>query len=299
MNIAILGSTGMIGSATTLYLSDLEYDVIEVNRQGVSITGENDVHKFDVIEDSVKHLLGSLPSDTVLINLIGVIRHKIDSKAEKAISIARQVNSDFPKQLVHEAQELGLRVIQIATDCVYSGKAGSYYEDSKADPLDIYGETKNAGEVALSNLLTLRVSIVGREIKDHVELMDWVISQPLNAQVNGFKNHIWNGITSLHFAKILEGILKNRIIPSGTFHLIPSDRVNKLELIKLIAEMSGRRDLKIIETMADQPVDRSLASNFNQINAEFWRCAGYPVIPSIRMMLEEYFAWIRPIDQGE
>ena len=63
--------------------------------------------------------------------------------------------------------------------------------------------------------------------------------------------------------------------------------------------MSGRRDLTIIETMADQPVDRSLGSNFNQINAEFWRCAGYPVIPSIRMMLEEYFAWIRPIDQGE
>ena len=289
----------MIGSATTFYLSGLEYDVIEVNRQGISITGKNEMRKFDVRENSVKHLLGSLPPNTVVINMTGVIRHKIDFKSEKSISIARQVNSDFPKQLVHHAQELGMRVIQIATDCVYSGKAGSYYEDSKADSLDIYGETKNAGEVTSSNLLTLRVSIVGREIKDHVELMDWVTSQPLNAQVNGFKNHIWNGITSMHFAKILDGILKNRITLSGTFHLIPSDIVNKLELIKFIAEMSGRRDLTIIETMADQPVDRSLGSNFNQINAEFWRCAGYPVIPSIRMMLEEYFAWIRPIDQGE
>ena len=289
----------MIGSATTFYLSNLGYSIIEVNRQGLSITGENEVRKFDVVQDSVEKLLKSFPTDTVIINLIGVIRHKIDLNSIESISIAMQINRDFPKILVRCAQKLGMSIIQIATDCIYSGAIGSYSEESKSDPIDIYGESKAAGEMAASNLLTLRVSIVGREIKNHVELMDWVMSQPQNSVINGFSNHFWNGITSMHFAKILDGILKKGIESSGTYHLIPSGTVNKFGLIKMIAELSGRNDLIIIETMAENPVDRTLRSVYNEKNAEFWRSAGYEVVPSIRIMLEEYFAWVGPIDQGE
>lgn len=299
MNIAILGSTGMIGSAATFYLSSLGHSVIEVNRKGISVTGENEVYKFDALKDSVNRLLNSLPSDTIIVNLIGVIRHKIELNSEESVSRAQNVNSDFPKLLTHCAQVSKMQVIQIATDCVFSGESGAYSEDSKMNPIDIYGETKAAGEMAATNLLTLRVSVVGREVKDHIELMDWVITQPPNNAVNGFNNHFWNGITSLHFAKILAGILKNGSSARGTFHLIPTGAVNKLELIQIIAELSGRNDLKIIETAAEKPIDRTLRTNSNEINAEFWKSAGYQVIPTIRMMLEEYFGWIKPIDQGE
>ena len=43
MNIAILGSSGMIGSAANHYLSKLNYRVIEVNRSGESTTGSNEI----------------------------------------------------------------------------------------------------------------------------------------------------------------------------------------------------------------------------------------------------------------
>jgi NAD dependent epimerase/dehydratase family enzyme len=99
MKIAIFGSTGMIGSAATIYLSRLEHSVIEVNREGISITGKNAVRKFDALTDSVDQLLSSFPSDTILVNLIGVIRHKIDSHSEESLSQAKKVNSDFPKLL--------------------------------------------------------------------------------------------------------------------------------------------------------------------------------------------------------
>jgi dTDP-4-dehydrorhamnose reductase len=299
MNIAILGSTGMIGSASTFYLSSLGHSVIEVNRKGVSITGENEVRKFDVLNNSVNELLNSLPSDVIVINLIGVIRHKIELDSKESLSQAQNVNSVFPKILVNEANKLNLQIIQIATDCVFSGESGAYSEDSKMDPIDIYGETKAAGEMVASNLLTLRVSIVGREVKNHVELMDWVLSQSANNVVNGYNNHFWNGITSLHFAKILDGILKNGLNTFGTYHLIPTGFVNKLELVQMIANLAERNDLEIMETAAEKPIDRTLRTNYIEINAEFWKSAGYQVIPTIRMMLEEYFGWIKPIDQGE
>jgi dTDP-4-dehydrorhamnose reductase len=299
MNIAILGSTGMIGSTATFYLSKLRHSVIEVNREGISVTGKNAVRKFDALKDSVDQLLSSLPSDTVLVNLIGIIRHKIDSNSKDSLSQAKKVNSDFPKLLVQFASNLNMRVIQIATDCVFSGKDGAYSEDSRVDPVDIYGETKVAGEITAENLLTLRVSVVGREIENHVELLDWVISQPHNNIVNGFSNHLWNGITSLHFAKILDGVLKESVNTNGTFHLIPTGAVTKLELIQMIAALSGRFDLKIVATRSEKSIDRTLRTNYKEINAEFWRSAGYKDIPTIRIMLEEYFRWIKSNGQGE
>jgi dTDP-4-dehydrorhamnose reductase len=299
MNVAILGSTGMIGSAATIYLSRVEHSVIEVNREGTSITGKNAVRKFNALTDSVDQLLSSLPSDTILVNLIGVIRHKIDLNSDESLSQAKKVNSDFPKLLVQSASNLNLRVIQIATDCVFSGQDGAYSEDARVDPVDIYGETKVAGEIAAENLLTLRVSIVGREIENHVELMDWVILQPLNNVVNGYSNHLWNGITSLHFAKILDGVLKESVIRNGTFHLIPTGGVTKLKLIQMIAALFGRIDLKIVATVSEKSIDRTLRTNYHEINAEFWRSAGYQDIPTIRIMLEEYLSWIKSIGQGE
>lgn len=299
MTIAILGSSGMIGSAANLYLSKLNYRIIEVNRSGESITGSNETRKFDVLTGSVDDLLKSFPEGTVVINLIGMIRHKIKAEESDSKLTASRINAEFPRDLVLGAENLGLRVIQIATDCIYSGKNGPYSENAIADPVDVYGYTKAAGELIAKNLLTLRVSIVGRELKEHVELMDWVMNQEINSVLNGFRNHRWNGITSLHFAKILDGILREDIHRMGTFHVVPKGSVSKYELIKMISEISGRKDLTIMEIDAENSINRTLISKYPQINEDLWKGAGYLHIPTIRIMLEEYFNWSNQIDQGE
>ena len=299
MTIAILGSSGMIGSAANLYLSKLNYRIIEVNRSGISITGSNETRKFDVLTDSVDELLKSFPKGTVVINLIGMIRHKIKEEESDSKLTASRINAEFPRDLVLGAENLGFRVIQIATDCIYSGKNGPYSENAKADPVDVYGYTKAAGELIAKNLLTLRVSIVGREIKEHVELMDWVVNQEINSVLNGFRNHRWNGITSLHFAKILNGILREDFHRMGTFHVVPEGSVSKYELIKMISEISERKDLAIMEIDAENSINRTLISKYPQINEDLWKGAGYRHIPAIRIMLEEYFKWSNQIDQGE
>ena len=228
-----------------------------------------------------------------------MIRHKIKAEDYSSKLTAARINTEFPRELVVGAESFGFRVIQIATDCIYSGKNGPYSENAKADPVDVYGYTKAAGELIANNLLTLRVSIVGREIKEHVELMDWVVSQEINSVLNGFRNHLWNGITSLHFAKILDGILKEDFRRVGTFHVVPKGSVSKYELIKMISQISDRQDLSIIEVDAENSINRTLISKYPQINEDLWKGAGYIDIPTIRMMLEEYFKWSNQIDQGE
>ena len=92
----------------------------------------------------------------------------------------------LPHQLARKAESSGAKVIQIATDCVYSGKKGEYVESDEFDPLDVYGKTKSLGEVTSPGVYHLRCSIIGPEPKEHKFLLDWFLGQPKNARVNGY-----------------------------------------------------------------------------------------------------------------
>jgi dTDP-4-dehydrorhamnose reductase len=141
--------------------------------------------------------------------------------------------------------------------------------------------------------MTLRVSVIGKEWKTHIELMDWVLNGKINGKLNGYTNHFWNGITSLHLAKVISGILEGGNFQPGTFHLVPQDKKSKFELITSIAQISGRRDLKIQEFADSASVDRTLTTQFPELNRNLWGAAGFSGIPTIDLMLEEYFTWDR------
>jgi dTDP-4-dehydrorhamnose reductase len=77
-----------------------------------------------------------------VINCIGVIKPYIHDDNAAEIERALRVNAVFPHLLAHAASECDARVLQIATDCVYSGEKGNYGELDKHDVLDVYGKTK-------------------------------------------------------------------------------------------------------------------------------------------------------------
>jgi len=292
ISVVVLGSNGMIGSAVTRYLSETGVQITEVNRVGKAMLPNNKVVKFDVLTDDIHELLDNFTKKTIFINLIGLIRHKIPANKNTAILGADFVNSVFPRELVKISSMREMRVIQIATDCIFSGNKGSYSELSIADPSDLYGKSKLNGELLASNLLTLRVSVIGNEIDNHVELMDWVLKQPRNNEIKGYSNHFWNGITSLHFGKIINGMLQEDIFNPGTFHVVPDAPISKFKLISLIAKYAGRSDLEIREFATEIPIDRTLSTEFDENNSMIWKMAGYESPPTIESMLKEYFEWV-------
>lgn len=288
--VVILGSTGMIGSGVTKYLGDRDFEIVEVNRSGFKNENKNQIIQFDATSSDYSDFFSQLEPESIVINLIGVIRHKIKDDAASRNN-AKMVNSTFPIKLAMQANKLNIRVIQIATDCIYSGISGSYTELSVPDPSDFYGVTKLQGEGQSGSLLTLRVSVIGHELFSNIELLDWVLTQPLNAHLKGFENHFWNGVTTLHFAKILESEIRSPTYRFGTFHVVPKDAMSKYQLIKEIVRLGGRADLVIERFTAEHSIDRTLATNFKSENDEIWRNAGYSTPPSISMMLGEYFNW--------
>lgn len=277
IKVTILGSTGMLGSMVLDVLAqdkDLNVTVIDRDYINARKSGTQDIAR-------------ALKGCKWVINCIGITKPHLRDDFIVEVENAILVNALFPQNLAYAADQTNTKIIQIATDCVYSGDKGSYVEDYKHDALDVYGKTKSLGEVHTEGFYNLRCSIIGPEHSNHLSLMDWFLGQSQNAKINGFTNHRWNGITTYHFAKICQAIIKNSADIPQFQHIIPADIVTKAELLKLLAKNFDREDIIINEVNAPVAVDRTLATNDKAMNKHIWQLAGYKQPPAIEQMIAE------------
>jgi dTDP-4-dehydrorhamnose reductase len=290
--ISVLGASGMLGSGLVDYLHTREFQVIEINRSDSAFYQTSTHIKFDAGSLRVDEIVSELPIGSLLINCVGVIKHKIDLSNPKSVESAIRINSILPVALALACRERDISIIQVATDCVYSGMTGNYSEVSAKDPQDIYGLTKSAGELDLENVMTLRCSLVGKERDSQIEFLEWILSHPRGSELSGFTNHFWNGVTVLDIAKFIEGVLSEKFFRRGIHHFVPADSISKHGLAQLVSSEFGRDDLYIREIDAAQRVNRVLATQDSRLNEEFWRIAQYNHVPTIKELISNYALWI-------
>lgn len=282
-NVLILGGTGMLGHAVLEDFGGFSGNINFTSRSGSGIP-------FDVLSDSVDSLAKFVGSDDYIINCLGITKSHINDDDEHDVARAKLVNSLFPAELASLAEKTGSRVIQIATDCVFSGRKGHYLETDAHDAEDAYGKTKSLGEVVSDNVMHIRVSTIGRELGRSTLLLEWVLSHAHGATIPGFTDHFWNGVTTNHFANVVRGIIENDGFRSGLSHLVPADELSKADLVRQIASAFGRTDLIIKDTDSGKPVDRTLSTTDPAFNKSLWAGAGYPDIPTIEQLIAEIAA---------
>ena len=292
--ICILGCSGMLGSMILdVFAKDSNYEIIAVVRDISYAESQKNKYsnvKWQILdaEKATEHDIAEIIADCKwVINAIGVIKPYIKDTEDQQVERAIKVNALFPHLLAKVAKTKGTKVIQIATDCVYSGQKGSYKESDSHDSIDAYGKTKGLGEANNASFYNLRCSIIGPETKNNVSLLDWFLGQPANGQLNGFTNHHWNGITTLHFAKICIGIVKSDMNLPNKQHIIPANKISKHNLLLTFSTNFDRSDLKINPVPADTVIDRTLATENSANNLRIWQAAGYNEPPTIEKMVEE------------
>jgi dTDP-4-dehydrorhamnose reductase len=245
---------------------------------------------FDVLTDSVEELTKYVGNGDYIINCLGIAKPHINDNNEQDVAKAKLVNSLFPAELATLAEKTGSRVIQIATDCVFSGRKGQYLETDNHDAEDIYGKTKSLGEVVSDNVMHIRVSTIGRELGRSTLLLEWVLSHAHGATIPGFTDHFWNGVTTNHFSKVVRGIIENDGFRSGLSRLVPADELSKADLVRQIASAFDRSDLIVQDTDSGKPINRTLSTTDPAFNQRLWAGAGYPDIPTIEQLIAEIAA---------
>ncbi len=95
---------------------------------------------------------------------------------EANVETAMQVNGEGVGHLAMATRTIGARLVQISTDYVFDGAKGSpYLEDDPPCPLNVYGESKLAGEMNAAvnpdHLIVRTQWLYGRHGKNFVETM--------------------------------------------------------------------------------------------------------------------------------
>jgi dTDP-4-dehydrorhamnose reductase len=293
--VLILGASGMLGSMLVDCLS--RSDRFEITGAARSASGLLDRFReiysdvvwrdFTYDLDQRTRAFESLGEFDWIINAIGITKPLIKDDNPSQIENAVLVNCILPHDLGRYAMQTGAKVLQIATDCVYSGAKGFYVESDAHDALDVYGKTKSIGESWQPSVHNLRCSIIGPEPKDFKFLIEWFRRQPERSAVNGFTNHSWNGVTTLHFARFCEGIMNSNITLDHVQHVVPRGTVTKAQMLRDFAKAYGREDIVINDVQAKSIVDRTLATQFPERNAEIWSAAGYKTPPTVSEMIAE------------
>lgn len=256
--ILVLGSTGMLGHTVFKVLSkEKSFEV-----HGTQGEDSNAPYYFNV-EDGIKEDFNNYD---YLINCIGILSNAIDACDSSSVARAIKINALFPHEL---AREIKSKIIHMSTDGVFSGKGGPYDEDAPHDCLDIYGKTKSLGEVIADNVLNIRTSILGPSPLRKQGLQEWFLSQPEGATINGYANHIWNGVTTLQFAELCAKIIKENAFhklrkESFVFHFAPNQPVTKYELLNLFKRVF-EKNITVNPVESSTSVKRILTTKYDGI----------------------------------
>ncbi len=271
MKALILGGEGMLGHKMFQTLRNRRWDV------GCSILGslaEPFYSRIDLFHEAAAlervnamdlPALGCRLADLqpeFIVNCIGIVKQREESKSAIPSIV---LNSLLPHKLAEFAGAWGGRIIHFSTDCVFSGRKGQYTEEDPSDAEDLYGKSKHLGEVAAKNALTLRTSIIGRELAQFKSLLEWFLAQR-GKTIKGFAKVIYSGVTTNYLSELVGRIIEERPDLNGVYQ-VAGPPISKHELLCRLKDAYGL-DVEI------QPYDGE-SSDRSMIGDKFIRATGF------------------------
>ena len=261
MKILVLGVSGMLGNAAFRVLrNEFGLDVHgtarsdAVRRHFTDAAQSRIITGIDVTDsDALVDVLARVRPD-VVVNCVGVVK-QLAAANDPLVTVP--INTLLPHRLARAAELAGARLVHVSTDCVFNGKGnGNYTEASPTDAEDLYGRSKLLGEVDYPNAVTLRTSIIGRELNSSHALVDWLLSQ--TGRVRGFTRAVFSGLTTDELTRVIATHVLPRPELRGVWH-VSAAPITKHDLLGIIRSVYG---LPIeIDPDPSVEIDRSLDSS--------------------------------------
>lgn len=144
--VLLVGAEGQVGVALRQSMPE-SVELLALNRSSLDITDKR----------SVRRLVGGFVPDWV----INAAAYTAVDKAESEPGVAFTVNRDAAANLADAAAQVRARMVQISTDYVFDGtQARPYQPGDTVNPLNVYGESKLGGEIAVTEILGDRALIL-------------------------------------------------------------------------------------------------------------------------------------------
>lgn len=237
MKTIIIGSSGVIGYNLFLYLKKKQKNVIGT----YNYTQKIGLKKFNIIKDKINNKIKIFKDDKVIILTAISNPSKVfaDSKTSNKINILCTI------KLIDDLKKIGCKIIFMSSIEVFDGTKGNYNENSKPNPLNLYGKQKLFVENYLKNnsknYCILRTSfIVGSDPNQRcpVKLTYDTLLEP-NAKMA--KDNFF-AITSINdLSKVIYKVLFNKKFKNLQIcHISSKEKVSRTKLAKLVIKNSKK-----------------------------------------------------------
>ena len=247
MRVLILGGDGMLGHRLMLDLSKghevqvtLRRDLEDYRGYGI-FTAANSLPGIDARNTML--LLETICDvrPDVVVNAVGIVKQR---RASTDVVRSLEINALLPHRLAMICKTVGARLIHISTDCVFAGDRGNYVEDDVPDAVDLYGRSKQLGEVDEEGSITLRTSIIGLELSRRRSLIEWYLQQ--SGRIEGFTGAIYSGLTTLELSRVIRMIMQDFPELHGVYNVV-GEPISKHDLLEKLTGFLKRSDLEIAE----------------------------------------------------
>lgn len=151
MKVLVIGKNGQMGQELLHRASEFGVEVVGTTRE------ECDVTNIQQVREVLERVRPEVVINTSAYNLV--------TEAEKDPGRALALNTVAPFQLAQVCVEKSIRFVTVSTDYVFDGEKGKpYIETDQPNPVQLYGISKLAGELAVRNVdptaLIIRTSAV-------------------------------------------------------------------------------------------------------------------------------------------
>jgi dTDP-4-dehydrorhamnose reductase len=237
--LLITGAGGMLGA-------NLVLDALAVGHQVIAVDYQHPVRHPQVRSASVdlsrpgsaQKLLAEHRPEWVIHCAAAT---EVDA-CEADPAMAFRLNRDMAGQVALAARAVDARLVHISTDAVFDGERGGYTEDDEPRPVNVYGESKQEGELAVRaeypQALVVRTNIYGWNAQPKLSLAEWFLARLESGQE-------CPGFTDAWFTPILVNDLADRLLQmlergiEGLYHVAGRECITKFEFGRRLAERFG------------------------------------------------------------
>lgn len=238
-HLLITGASGLLGANLLLEGVDAGYRVSAVcNQHPLQLVGA-EVFCCDLAAPGVAmELLQRVRPDAVIHCAAATNVDVCEDDREMAF----RLNRDMAAAVAQAGRSVGAHVIHISTDAVFDGEKGNYAEEDPPRPINVYAESKLAGEQAVRradpSAAIIRTNLFGWNAQNKLSLSEWFLNRlQSDDPVPGFHDVWFSPILVNDLAHVLFMVAERQL--EGLYHIGGRDCLSKYAFGQAIAAVFG------------------------------------------------------------
>lgn len=275
MRVFVTGVKGQLGN-----------DVMDqLERQGLTGIGV-DVEEMDITDpEACRKVITEAKPDAV----IHCAAYTAVDAAEDNVELCRKVNGEGTRNIARVCRDLNIKMMYISTDYVFNGQGERPWEpDDYREPLNVYGQTKYEGELAVEelveNFFTVRIAWVFGRGKNFIKTMLRLGRE--NGAVNVVNDQIGSPTYTYDLARLLVDMIQTE--KYGRYHATNEGICSWYEFACEIFRQAGMTEVKVTPVSSGQFQAKAKRPMNSRMSKEKLTEEGFERLPSWQDALGRY-----------